>query len=182
MWIFFNDAFLSVVAHRDRPDTLMVRARVRGDIERAFPGVKVTRSPAADYLFRAEVRRGVVAAALSLAASGISYPNFKGSVRDRDRLETYHDVWDVMLAWQHRRARPRAKASAVSLAEPYLDTGDQLLTRSGLEVYIERVQELLEGGDPIVSYRYMRSGKRFTYPERMARRRLRGAVLIGDAL
>ncbi len=177
MWIFFNDAFLSVVAHRDRPDTLMVRARVRGDIERVFPGAKVTRSPAADYLFRAEVRRGVVAAALSIAAAGISYPNFKGSVRDRDRLETYHDVWDVMLSWQHRRQRARKpKASEAALVEPYLDTGDRLLTRSGLDVYIERVQELLEGGDPIVSFRYVRSGKRFTYPERMARRWLRGAV------
>lgn len=180
MWLFLNNAFLSIVAHRTKPDTLLVRARVRGDIERVFPRAKVSRTPDADYLFRAEVGRLEVTAALSAAAGGIAYPNFKGSVTDRDRLATYHDVWDVMYAWQHRRAgaeRPARKAKG-DLAEPELDTGDHLVTRSGLDVLVERAQTVI-GGDPIITYRYLRSGKRFTYPERMARRRLRGATFLG---
>lgn len=39
MWICLNDAFLSIVAHRDKPGVLLVRARRPGDIERTFPGV-----------------------------------------------------------------------------------------------------------------------------------------------
>ena len=37
MWIFQNDSFLSIVAHRDKPGMLLVRARKAGDIEAVFP-------------------------------------------------------------------------------------------------------------------------------------------------
>lgn len=33
MWIFTPKAFLSIVAHRGKPDYLLVRARLPGDIE-----------------------------------------------------------------------------------------------------------------------------------------------------
>jgi hypothetical protein len=178
MWIFLNNAFLSIVAHRTKPDTLLVRARVRGDIERVFPRAKVSRTPDADYLYRAEVARVEVSVAISSAAAGIAYPNFKGSVQDRDRLATYHDVWDVMWAWQGRRDVDDRPPRAGGLAEPDLVTGDHLLTRTGLDVQVERVQTII-GGDPIVTVRYLRSGKRFTHPERMARQRLRGATFLG---
>ena len=40
MWIFLSDSFLSIVAHRDKPGVLLVRARRAGDIEAVFPDVK----------------------------------------------------------------------------------------------------------------------------------------------
>jgi len=46
MWIFLSDSFLSIV-DKDDPSgaTLLVRARVAGDIERVFPGVAVATMP-----------------------------------------------------------------------------------------------------------------------------------------
>ena len=32
MWIFLPNAMLSIVAHRQRADFLMIRARIKGDI------------------------------------------------------------------------------------------------------------------------------------------------------
>ena len=100
MWIFLNDSFLSVVAHRDRPDDLLVRARRQGDIERVFPEAEVQTTPAADYAFRAVLPREVVGAAVSKAAEEIAYPNFKGSVTEPDRHDAYMSVWGVMRRLQ----------------------------------------------------------------------------------
>ena len=44
MWIFAKDGFLSLTQYRDRPDMLMVRARVAGDIEHFFPTARVIRT------------------------------------------------------------------------------------------------------------------------------------------
>ena len=51
MWIFMKDAFLSIVDKGGDGSTLLVRGRHAGDIERVFPGAKVERTPARDYLF-----------------------------------------------------------------------------------------------------------------------------------
>ena len=55
MWVFLNDAALSIVAQRERPDCLLVRGRVAGDIEAVFPKAHVTVTPDADYRYRASV-------------------------------------------------------------------------------------------------------------------------------
>jgi hypothetical protein len=110
MWIFLNDAFVSIVAHRTKPDTLLVRARFEGDLQRLFPAHadKVHCTPAADYLFRVEVPRGDVADVLALAALSLDYPNFKGSVPERWRHDEYLGVWNVMWNAQNRQAQLRA--------------------------------------------------------------------------
>jgi len=107
MWIYLREAFLSIVAHRDKRDTLLVRARLAGDIERAFPhlAVKVKRTPAADYLFRAELPRKAVADALLEHAMAINYDNFKAAVPDPDRRKVYSTVWCEMNCWQHANAK-----------------------------------------------------------------------------
>lgn len=96
MWIFLNNAALSVVAHRELPGTLLVRSRIEGDIQRAIPSAKVFENPSADYRYRANVSRAVFAAALVSAAEAIDYGNFKGSVKDRVRHEAYMAVWEAM--------------------------------------------------------------------------------------
>jgi hypothetical protein len=96
MWIFQNNAFLSVVQNRDDQDTLLVRARVAGHIQRVFPEAKVFTDSKADYLYRAFIGRKSVARAVAASIESIDYDNFKDSVDD-DRLHVaYMNVWGVM--------------------------------------------------------------------------------------
>lgn len=117
MWIFFNDAMLSIVAHPAKPNTLVVRARAKGDIERVFPGSKVTRTPQRDYLYRTEVERWAVAEAISDRAHENAATNFKDSVAENDRHDAYAEVWRVMLRFQQARdSKPVRKAPATMTA------------------------------------------------------------------
>lgn len=108
MWIFLNNAMLSVVAHREKAGVLMVRARIKGDIERVFPRAKVTRTPNADYLYRAELKATTVASRMARAVEGINYTNFKGSVSKKEplRSQAYSWVWDDMFQLQDRLEPP----------------------------------------------------------------------------
>jgi hypothetical protein len=109
MWIFLNNAFLSVV-DKDDPtgSTLLVRARRSGDIEAAFPGAEVIEGAGTDYKFRTRIGREQVALAIADQIRGIGYGNFKGSVKDDDRHHAYMRVWDEMYSFQEGgRRRPR---------------------------------------------------------------------------
>jgi hypothetical protein len=97
VWIYLNDAFLSIVAHREQPENLLVRARVRGDLERIFPGCDVAETRTADYRFRAVIPRGAVAGRLAELALDIDYPSFKPSVQEGARHQTYYDVWSATM-------------------------------------------------------------------------------------
>lgn len=117
MWIFLNDAFLSIVQPRpsDVPkalagrDVLLVRARKRGDLERAFGKVRVSHTPARDYRFRAFVSRERVAKVLTRRLLAIDYTNFKGSVAHDARHDAYQRVWGVMHDFQQDYAGPRER-------------------------------------------------------------------------
>ncbi len=107
MWIFTPLGFFSVVGHRDRPDTLLVRARCREDLERLrdrhLPGIELHENAGSDYRWRAFVARREWETAAAALAAGIDYPNFKEAVADRqgrDRAALYHDVWAVMYRLQ----------------------------------------------------------------------------------
>lgn len=96
-WIFFNDAFLSIVKAsptRDGDD-LLVRARVRGDIERVFPTARVLETPERDYRFRFFTSREQVADAIRDRILSTDYLNFKSSVPldENDRHDAYFRVW-----------------------------------------------------------------------------------------
>ena len=105
MWIFLNNAFVSIVADRENSSRLLVRARFGGDIQRAF-GQDVTEreTPHADYRFRAFLDRERVGATLQAQIMAIDYPNFKASVEDHARHDVYLDVWDVMHRAQEQQA------------------------------------------------------------------------------
>jgi hypothetical protein len=100
MWIFLNNAFLSIVSDKDNPDNLLVRASHHGDIRRVFPVVKVVVTPEADYRYRARVPRTLVAEKIASQIAGIDYTNFKKSVTDESRLMAYLQVWRPMFIWQ----------------------------------------------------------------------------------
>lgn len=99
MWIFLNNAFLSVVADKDQ-DCLLVRGRIKGDIERVFPGYLVLENEGTDYRFRTVVPRRIVAGKLAEIVDDIGYKNFKGSVKDKARHDAYLRCWANMEAWQ----------------------------------------------------------------------------------
>jgi hypothetical protein len=54
-----------------------------------FPKPRLTITPKADYRFRARVPRDVVVAQLADEVRSIAYINFKDSVSDDDRHQTY---------------------------------------------------------------------------------------------
>lgn len=122
MWICLNDAFFSIVdekaknATSKRPprrkatdrDTLVVRARRDGDIERVFAqpakiaGHKlvVEESIATDYRYRTRVPRALVKDVMAAEIDRVIYGNFKDSVEDDDLHRAYSQVWSVMFRLQ----------------------------------------------------------------------------------
>jgi hypothetical protein len=98
MWIVLNDAFLSVVTHRN-PNMLLVRARKEADLEAIFPNAKITHTPLRDYQFRCVVSRKAVKKALAFEVDRINYDNFKNSVEDNERHDAYSAIWSTMFSW-----------------------------------------------------------------------------------
>jgi hypothetical protein len=119
MWIFMNDAMLSIVAHRNNKDCLLVRARCAGDIEKTFPDVKTYTDDCADYQHRANIPRVDVAYAISERLLDIDYDNFKNSIADDDHMRyvAYTEVWSAMFAFQASKHRNRitGKASRINI-------------------------------------------------------------------
>jgi hypothetical protein len=108
MWIFLNDAFVSIVAPRpesdfDPLDFLVVRGRIKGDIEKLFPGADIIEGGGTDYRFRAVIERGDVARVIVDHLWAIDYTNFKDTVTDHARHDAYLDVWTVMARLQRPR-------------------------------------------------------------------------------
>lgn len=102
MWIFLNDAFLSIVDKGGDGDTLLVRARHSGDIERVFPEAIVQVGGGTDYGYRASIDRDEVAATIAQSIRSIDYKNFKNTVKESKRHDAYMDVWSAMYGFQHK--------------------------------------------------------------------------------
>ena len=110
IWIITQDGFYSVTAYdprkggerNDAEELIVVRARVRADLERvsAWVGGDVIATPNADYPFRVIARREAWNGYLTEATSEIDYFNFKNRVTDR--LGSFrHDV--LMAVWSTLR-------------------------------------------------------------------------------
>ena len=57
MWFFTSEGFVSVVAHSEKPDTLLVRARDEGSLLSLVEatGAPLRQTPSNDYGYRIEV-------------------------------------------------------------------------------------------------------------------------------
>ena len=95
MWIILNKTFMSIVENRHNKNELLVRSRVKGDIEEVFPDADVLENIGTDYLFRAFIPRSTVSEAIKKEVDMIDYGNFKDSVPKSDikRLNSYMNVW-----------------------------------------------------------------------------------------
>jgi len=113
MWIATTFGFFSVVAHRTLPGCLLVRARVRGDLEQLikrlpfYPlggGSEPTitdHTGDSDYRYHAVVPRRDFVNAWFTLVDGIDYDNFKDAVHERQGMERallYSNVWQGLRA------------------------------------------------------------------------------------
>jgi hypothetical protein len=96
MWVFTNNAFVSIVAHRDKPGTLLVRGRFKGDVDRFLRRKCEIETPDADYRFRAESTFSDVARLIEIATCDINYPNFKDSMREPWRKRIAMSLWGIL--------------------------------------------------------------------------------------
>lgn len=108
MWVFLNDAFFSIIRPKDNDTKLLVRARFKGDINRIFPNAVESFTEHKDYAFRALIEESEVSEAIARNVQEINYYNFKDSVEEDWRHDTYADVWTVMWREQHRRLPVKA--------------------------------------------------------------------------
>ena len=98
MWIVLNKSFLSIVKNRNNENDLLVRARVKGDIEKVFENADVFEDENADYKYRAYIDRKNVADKISDELLKINYDNFKNSVSkdEYNRKNAYMNVWSAL--------------------------------------------------------------------------------------
>jgi hypothetical protein len=102
MWIVLNKSFLSIVKNRNDKNTLLVRARVNGDINKVFQDADVFEDANADYKYRSYIDRKIVANEISKELMNINYDNFKNSVSKDDyaRSNAYMNVWSALNKMQ----------------------------------------------------------------------------------
>jgi hypothetical protein len=106
VWLFTTDGFYSAVAHRDDPNTLIVRSRACDDALRLVKAVstgEVIETPARDYRFRVHLPHDICASYVAAAAAAIDYDTFKNAVGVRqggERARVYADVWADLLPLQ----------------------------------------------------------------------------------
>ena len=100
MWIQFNNAFLSIVENREKTIELLVRARVKGDIEKVFPEADVFEDNNADYKYRAFISKAMVAEKIMLKVTEINYDNFKNSVKEIEKKKVYSNIWAELRKFQ----------------------------------------------------------------------------------
>ena len=98
------DGFFSLVQDRNDTKMLVVRSRVKGDIERYWPDANVKMTPNADYLFRAHINKADVAKVMREAILDIDYDNYKDNISDHDRGVWYFRVWEAMAELQQYKA------------------------------------------------------------------------------
>lgn len=94
-----NNSFLSLVEEEGYPDYLSVRARVDGDLQRAFGrNIKVYEDEGTDYKYRTFLKKEYVAKIIANKIQNINYDNFKDSVPKEDipRYNAYMKIWSAM--------------------------------------------------------------------------------------
>ena len=101
MWIAHSvggGGFISIVAHRNRPNHLMVRARIRDHILSIWPEAEVyTLEGPHDYQYRADILRNDVGEIIGQHAVGIEYDDYKSSVSDADLYKSLVSIWWVLV-------------------------------------------------------------------------------------
>src|SRR5579862_8333730 len=96
MYVFTDNAFLSIVAHDLDERLLEVRAQYEGDIERTFPEAEVARTSDGDFPFSTAVSRDRVAERIALRVQHIGYRHFNSMSDEPWRQQAYEEVESVL--------------------------------------------------------------------------------------
>ena len=104
MWLFTKTGFVSIVQNkRGGPDDLIVRSRVRKDLENfidmtATPEeVRIYENAGTDYQFRCFIERWELQRVMTKTVEELDYPNFKNNFKDDNlRSVVYTKVWNVL--------------------------------------------------------------------------------------
>jgi hypothetical protein len=101
MWVALTEGWLSIVAHRHKPDHLLVRARNPKHITRTFRDADMYIITSADYPFRADVPREDVIEFMSRRLEHMTYDNFKNTIDKQDYgyREVVNIVWSVLYEY-----------------------------------------------------------------------------------
>ena len=99
MWIFTSTGMLSVVAHRELEESVLVRARNPFHIGEMFPDVAVEETPNADYPSRAIIDRETFAKVMLDYSLNIDYDNFKNSIKENNFHDQCVQVWAIMMRY-----------------------------------------------------------------------------------
>lgn len=120
MWIFSAIGFFSVVTHPERPEAVLIRARVREDLEALrwhhLPDLEIEVDVLGDYRFRACVARDEWEHAAQGMAAELDYPNFREAVaqrQGRERAARYLEVWRAMHRLQSAASGNGSRSPAV---------------------------------------------------------------------
>lgn len=100
MWLFTQRGFFSIVQHKGNPAVLIVKARVKGDIEKYWPEAVIERNEEFDYLYRTNLPREAVEPVILQIVKDINYDSFKGSLEDKRRYAWYVRVWETLCMMQ----------------------------------------------------------------------------------
>jgi len=113
MWFISKYGFLSVVEHRDKSGSMIVRARAKADLEQLcqlanhvgipnFEQGQIEENPDADYHYRLTAPVDSWKQVTSAVAERIDYDNFKNAVAkdDPERAVIYGQVWADLMKIQ----------------------------------------------------------------------------------
>ena len=102
MWVFFNNSFLSIVENRNNKEELLVRSRVKGDIDKIFPDSNIFEMENSDYKYRSYIKKIEVSEKIREIVTNINYDNFKNSISKSEdqRHSSYLNVWNEMRKLQ----------------------------------------------------------------------------------
>lgn len=106
MWVITEDGMFSAVAHADDDDLIVVRTRVKADVEGLHAWLRTLGAPSevityasSDYPWRTITTRWGWAEYVRNAAEAIDYGNFKDRVKEvqgPERSSLYSRVWAVL--------------------------------------------------------------------------------------
>lgn len=99
MWLFLSGGFLSIVAHRYKPNHVLVRARNMGHLKQAFPNAEYYTYTDSDYPYRADIERSEVSDMIADYVVNMSYDNFKNSVLEQKYENACHAIWNIMFRY-----------------------------------------------------------------------------------
>ena len=105
MWLFTKNSFISVVQHRDQPQDVLVRARVKNHLDRLFPEKvgQIQKDDEADYRWRLTIPKRELADRISAyILQSLDYDNFKATQEADDPAWSHflHAVWAEGLRLQ----------------------------------------------------------------------------------